>query len=69
MYSNERPKEGPYQGNRPPKKTTDKNLPTNDVENINSTNKGRDLLLASPRNRKDAVKDTEETGELLYIDQ
>ena len=35
---------GPKQRNRPKPLQTD-NLPTNDVENINSTNKGRDLLL------------------------
>ena len=38
-----------------------KNLLTDDVENINSTNKGRDLILANkPRSRKDTAKDTEE---------
>ena len=44
------------------------NLPTNDVENINSTNKGRNLQLANkPWIRKDAVKDSE--AQQSYIDQ
>ena len=38
--------EGPSQENRP-KQLQTYNLPTDDVENINSTNKGRDLLLAN----------------------
>ena len=37
---------GPKQRNRP-KQLQTHNLPTNDMENINSTNKGRDLLLAN----------------------
>ena len=37
---------GPKQRNRP-KQLQTHNLPTNDVENINNTNKGRDLLLAN----------------------
>ena len=37
---------GPKQRNRP-KQIQTHNLPTNDVEKINSTNKGRDLLLAN----------------------
>ena len=37
---------GPKQRNRP-KQLQTHNLPINDVENINSTNKGRDLLLAN----------------------
>ena len=37
---------GPKQRNRP-KQFQTHNLPTNDVENINSTNKGRDLLLSN----------------------
>ena len=37
---------GPKQRNRPKPLQTHK-LPTNDVENINSTNKGRDSLLAN----------------------
>ena len=37
--------EGPNQRNRP-KQLQTHNLPTDDVENINSTNKERDLLLA-----------------------
>ena len=36
----------PKQRNRPRQLQTH-NLPTDDVENINSTNKGRDLLLAN----------------------
>ena len=54
----------PKQRNRP-KQLQTHNLPTNDVENIYSTNKGRDVLLANkPRfvpltNRKDAAKDPE----------
>ena len=36
---------GPKQRNRH-KELQTHNLPTNDVEDINSTNKGRDLLLA-----------------------
>ena len=38
-------KKGHKQRNRP-KQLQTHNLPTNDVENINSTNKGRDLLLS-----------------------
>ena len=38
--------EGLSQGNRPQQLQTH-NLPTNDVENINSTNKGRDLPLSN----------------------
>ena len=37
------------QRNRP-KQLQTYNMPTNDVENINSTNKGRDLLLANKPN-------------------
>ncbi len=37
---------GPKQRNRP-KQLQTHNLPTEDVENINSTNKGRDLQLAN----------------------
>ena len=37
---------GPKQRNHP-KKLRTHNLPTNDVENINSSNKGKDLLLAN----------------------
>ena len=37
---------GPKQRNRP-KQLQTYNMPTNDVENINSTNKGKDLLLAN----------------------
>ena len=38
--------EGPKQRNRP-KQLQTHNLPTDDVENINSTNKGRNLLFAN----------------------
>ena len=38
--------EGTTLGNRPKQPQTH-NLPTDDVENINSPNKGRDLLLAN----------------------
>ena len=54
---------GPKQRNCP-KQLQTHNLPTNDVENINSTNKERNLLLAKAmdcllRNRKDVTKDPE----------
>ena len=58
-----------------PKQSLTNHLSTNDVENTNSTNKGKDLLLASkPRivpwtNQKDDAKDPRGTAELLYIDQ
>ena len=45
-----------------PKQLQTHNLPIDDVENINSTNKGRDLVLTtdcSLRKRKDAAKDPE----------
>ena len=62
--------EGSPQGNRPKQLQTD-NLPSDDVENINSTNKGRDLLLT---NKPQIVPWELQigswcTGELLYIDQ
>ena len=38
--------EGPNQGNHPKQLQTHK-MPTDDVENINSTSKGRDLLLTN----------------------
>ena len=38
-----------------PKKLQTHNMFTDDVENINSSNKGRDLELANNRNRKDAA--------------
>ena len=50
---------GPKERNCP-KQLQTHNLPTDHVENINSINKGRDLLQAvdcSLRNRKDATKD------------
>ena len=45
----------------PSKQLQTYDLLTDDVENINSTNKVRDLLLANKRlrNRKDAAKDPE----------
>ena len=50
------------------------NLPTDDVENINSTNWGRDLLLTTSRGlfteeQKGWCKKFRGTEELLYIDQ
>ena len=50
------------------------NLPTNDVENINNTNKGRDLQLANksrfvPWRTEGCCKGSRGTAELLYIDQ
>ena len=47
-----------------PKKLQTYNLPTDDMENINSTNKVRDLLLLNisrlfPSNRKGAAKNPE----------
>ena len=47
---------------------------TDDVENINSTNKGRDLLLANKPQffswqTKRMLKRTRGTAELIYIDQ
>ena len=56
--------EGPTHWNRPRQLQTH-NLPTDDVEKINITKKGRDLLLANKTqivpwgNRKDAAKDPE----------
>ena len=50
------------------------NLPTDVVENINSTNKGRGLLLANkprtvPEVQKRCCKGSKGTAELLYINQ
>ena len=50
------------------------NLPTDDVENINSTNMGRDLLLANkqqivPWQTERMPQKSRGTAELLYIDQ
>ena len=46
---------------------------THDIENINSTNKGRDILLIScelfPNEQKGCRKGSRGTAELLYIDQ
>ena len=52
---------GPEQRNRP-KQLQTHHLPTDDVENINSTNKGRNLLLINNLGIlpwKDAAKDPE----------
>ena len=64
---------GTKQWNRP-KQLQTHNFPANDVENINSTNKGRDSLLANkprfihwPTERM--LQRSRGTGELLYIDQ
>ena len=64
---------------RPPKRNHPKqlqtnNVPTYDVENTNSTNKGRELLLANksqifPGEQKGCHKGSKSAGELLYIDQ
>ena len=64
---------GPKQRNRP-KQIQTHNLPTNDVENINSTNKGRVLLLANksrfvPWRTERMLQRIQSTAELLYIDQ
>ena len=64
---------GPKQRNRH-KQLQTHNLPTNDVENINSTNKGRDLLLANkprivPWRTERMLQRSIGTVELLYIDQ
>ena len=61
----------PKQRNRP-KQLQTHNLPSNDVENTNSTNKGRDLLLANrlfPEEQKGWRKGCRGTAELLSIDQ
>ena len=57
---------GPKRRNRP-KQLQTHNLPTDGVENINSTNKGRDLVLAEEQ--KGCCKGSRGTTELLYIDQ
>ena len=64
---------GPKQRNRP-KQLQSHNLPTNVVENINSTNKERDLIFAKsrglfPDEQKGCCKGSRGTAELLYIDQ
>ena len=64
---------GPKQRNRP-KQLQTHNLPTDDVENISSTNKGRGLLLANlpwffPDKPKGFCKGTRDRAEILYIDQ
>ena len=64
---------GTPQRNRP-KQLQSHNLPTDDMENINSTNKGRDLLLAYklrifPEEQKGCRKGSRCTEELFYIDQ
>ena len=67
-----RPKR-PKQSNRP-KQLQTHNLPTNDVENINGTNKGKIYYLLTsrglfPDEQKRCSKGTRGTAELLYIDQ
>ena len=53
MYSNDQKKKKTLiqkdsgKGTTPPKKLQTQNLPNDDVENINSTKKVRDLLLAN----------------------
>ena len=64
---------GPKQRNRS-KQLQTYNLLTNDMENINSTNKGRDLLLANkprfvPWRTERMCKGSRVTAELLNIDQ
>ena len=58
---------GPTQMNRP-KQLQTHNLPTDEVENMNNTNKRRDLLLmdCSLMNRKDAGKDPEAQQSYLH---
>ena len=61
--------EGPTQGDHS-KQQQIHNQPTSDVENINSTNKGRNLLLANkPEAQKGCHKGSRGIAELLYIDQ
>ena len=57
---------GPTKRNRP-KQLQTHNLAANDVENINSTNTRRDLLLSNEQKR--CCKGSRGTAELLYIDQ
>ena len=64
---------GPKQRNCSKQLQSD-NLPTNDVENTNSTNKGKDLLLLTnrglfPDELKGCCKGSRGKAELLYIDQ
>ena len=65
--------EGPSQGNRPKHLQTFK-VPTDDVQNINGTNKRSDLQLANkplivPWRTEGCRKGSRGTEELLYIDQ
>ena len=65
--------EGPTQGNRP-KQLQTHILPSDDVKNINSTNKRRELLPLPwrqlfPEEQKGCRKGSRGTGELLYIYQ
>ena len=79
MYPNGWLKEGPHwykrtQTKEPSKQLQTHNLPTNDVENINNTNKGRNLLFANkhrlfPDEQKGCCKGSRGTAELLYTDQ
>ena len=64
--------EGSPQENRP-KQLQTHNLPTNYVENINNSNKGRYFRLADkprtvPEEQKGCCKGSKGTGDLLYID-
>ena len=59
---------GPKQRNRS-KQLQTHNLPTDDVENINSTNKGKICRGLFPDEQKGCCKGTRGTAELLYIDQ
>ena len=55
---------GPKKRTRSKKRQTH-NLPTDDVENINSTSKGRDLIFAEEQ--KECCKGSRGTAEFLYI--
>ena len=60
------------QTKKPPPKLQTYNLPIDDMENINSPNKGRDLLLISrlfPEKQERCRKGYRGTAELLYMDQ
>ena len=64
---------GPKERNCP-KQLQTHNWPTDSVENINSTNKGRDILFATihglfPEEQKGCRKGSKGTEKLLYIVQ
>ena len=73
------PKVGPHWYKRPKQKNHPKQLqthylPTNDVENINSTNKGRNLLLANklrivPWRTERMLQRIQRHSRIIYIDQ